>query len=288
MAIRATACWVGALWSDGLGEAADGRKAANEKRCHDLVKSLYGSDDQRHYERLRALEAEEIEMVARVVDSIAKMDTVDGPRRETLVRLVKAIAAAELEGTLARRAADRIKRDVKREPEKLSADEVAAVAPLKAHTALEGLLNVDAGDLAAEAHVLAVLIAMDRIDVARDLPKHLKVYALGDALALFFGLAPPDVPTDATKPLKPGAWLSYLSDAAKAAGHPVPAGAKRPADREPQAYSGVLAGFADKLNADAAKLGNSTDLSKVVAGVIKRLNADVAAVRGPQDGAGSR
>lgn len=281
LAIRATACWLGAVWGDALGEPKDGRKAADEARCHDLVKRLYGSDDGRHYDRLRSLEAEEIAMVAKVVDGIAKGDPVDGPRREPLLRVLQAFAAAEREEMDARRAADRVKRDEKGEPEKLSADEVGAVAPLRALPALEALMKVDAGELAPEAHALFVLVAMDRLDVARDLPKHLKVYAVAGAFALLFGVAPPDVPSDATKPLKPGTWLAYLADAAKAAGHDVPASAKRPADREPQAWSGVLAGFADKLRPDVDKIAASSELGKVVAGVVKRLDAEVATVRGP-------
>lgn len=281
LAIRATACWLGGVWSDALGEPKEGRKAADEARCHDVVKRLYGSDDGRHYNRLRALEAEEIAMVVKTVDGIAKGDAVDGPRREPLVRALQAFAAAEHEAMEARRAANRVKRDVKVEPEKLSADEVAAVAPLRTHAALEALMKVDAGELAPEAHALFVVVAMDRLDVARDLPKHLKIYAVADAFALLFGVAPPDVPADATKPLKPGTWLAYLADAAKSAGHEVPAAAKRPADREPQAWTGVLAGYADKLRPDADKLAAGSDLGKVAAGVVKRLDAEVASVRGP-------
>jgi hypothetical protein len=53
---------------------------------------------------------------------------------------------------------------------------------------------------------------MVRIEVAKDLPKHLKVYAVGSAFEMLYGVKAPSVPSDPTKPTKGGEWLAYLSE----------------------------------------------------------------------------
>jgi hypothetical protein len=155
------------------------------------------------------------------------------------------------------------------------------VEPLRAHKGLESLFNLAAsgGDLGAEAHALAVLAAMDRMTDAHGLPPHMKVYAVGDAFGMLFGVTAPDVPSEAEKPLKPGTWLAYLTEVAKAAGHPVPDTAKTPREREPLAWVGTLAGFSDKLKADAPKVSASTDLSKLIPVVAKRIDQEYADVK---------
>ena len=70
----------------------------------------------------------------------------------------------------------------------------------------------------------------------------------------------------------PGVWLAYLSDAAKSAGHPVPADVKPLPHRETRAWTGVLEGFADKLRAEPAFAAPDTTLGHVVTGVVARLD----------------
>jgi hypothetical protein len=141
---------------------------------------------------------------------------------------------------------------------------------------LKALLELDAGGLTGEAHALGLLTAMDRMELARGLPKHLKVYAVEGAYQLVFGAAPPNVPADATAKLVPGTWLTYLIDVARAAGHAVPASASTPREREPWAWGGVIAGFGDKLKADAPRLEGR--LAKIAAHVAKRLDAEWAEI----------
>jgi hypothetical protein len=143
---------------------------------------------------------------------------------------------------------------------------------------MAALLALDAGDLSTEAHAMGLFCAMDRVELARGLPKHLKVYAVAGAHQLVFGVAPPAVPEDVTAKLERGLWLRYLADVARAAGHPVPVKATHPREREPWAFGGVVAGYADKLRADAAKLDRAAPLGKAVAAIVARLDAEWAEV----------
>ncbi|NVL67823.1 hypothetical protein, partial [Escherichia coli] len=87
--------------------------------------------------------------------------------KEVYAKLVTMTAAAQREAMEARRAADRVKRDLDHEPEKLTSDEVAAVAPLQTTKELDALLAFDAGDLSADAHAIGLVTAMDRIALSR-------------------------------------------------------------------------------------------------------------------------
>jgi hypothetical protein len=272
--VAAAACWFGGVWSEAEGaDTAETRKAASEARCHDLNKRVYGADEKERYEQLRALDANVVDDVKKKVEDLAAKGE-DAAHKDALVKLTGALADAKKEEMLARRAGDRVKRDFAKEPEKLSADEAAAVAPLKASTALETLLKLDAGDLSTEAHALAVMSAMERAAIAKGLPKHLKVYAVSAPFQLLFSVKAPQVPEDATKPLKPGTWLAYLIEAAKGAGHPVPATAKTPLEKEPAAWAGVLEGLHDKLRPDVEKMTETTPLKEVATVVARRLQSE--------------
>ena len=277
LVVLAASCWFGGVWSDALGEQDQAKATGVETRCHDLERRVWDTDDKTHYEQLRALEQSAVADVVAKVDVTAKGDSVDGPRRDAIVRLTQTLADAVKETTAARRAGDRVKRDLDREPEKLNTDEVDAVLPLRAHAKIEALLKLDAGDLTKEANALALLCAMDRVELARGLPKHLKFYAVADELQLLFGVTLPDVPSDATKKLVPGTWLRFLADTANAAGHPVADKAKTPRERDALAWAGMLQGFGDKLAADSDGISNVTDLSRVVATVQHRLEAEYKA-----------
>jgi hypothetical protein len=281
----AAACWFGGVWGDAEGESPEYRRLASEARCHDVVRRVYGHDDQARYEQLRALEGEVVADIAGKVETLAKEDSDDAPRSQVLAALVQAVAAAQREGMFARRATDRVRRDLDHEADKLTDDEVAAVAPLRDTRMLQALLNFTGADLAHDAHALGVLAALDRMDIARGLPRHMKIYAAGGANELLFGVKTPQVPDDVKRPLKPGLWLVYLTDVAKAAGHPVPDAAKTPKQREPLAWTGTLEGYGDKLRADLDQLVKDTRLHHVSSVVVQRLDveykAEVNALTGP-------
>ncbi len=273
----AASCWFGGLWAEALGEEGDMKLKGTEARCHELEQHVWGTEDKSHYEELRALGKDAVADVIAKVDETAKNDSVDGPRREALVRVANALAEAEREFMLAHRAGDRIKRDLDHEPEKLNNDEVDAVMSLRAHAKLEKLFKLDAGNLSREANALAVLCAVDRLEVARGLPKHLKFYAVADEFELLFGVALPDVPEDANKKLVPGTWLKFLSETAAAAGHPVNDKVTAARERDALAWAGMLLGFSDKLKADVEGIDAATDLGKVVTVVEHRLEAGFSA-----------
>ena len=170
-----------------------------------------------------------------------------------------------------------MKRDLTREPDKLSADEVDAVRPLREDAKLEALLALPAGDLSKEANALGILSVLDRVELARGLPRHLKLYAVADSFHALFGVSPPDVPQDGSKKLVPGTWLRFLVDTARAAGHPVPDKARTPREKDALAWAGMLEGLSDKLKADGDGIAATTDLSRVVITVLHRLEAEYSA-----------
>ena len=276
--VEAAACWFGGTWADALGSQDAAKPKTVEARCHELERRVWGgAEDKIHYEQLRALEPNAVADVIAKVDSSAKQDGVDASRRETLVSLTTALADAQRELTLARRAADRVKRDLDHEPEKLNADEVDAVVPLRAHAKFDALLKLGVGDMSKEAHAMAILCGLDRVEFARGLPKHLKLYAVADTFNSLFGVPIPDVPQDATKKLVPGTWLRFLGDTAAKAGYPVPEKAKTPRERDALAWAGMLRGFADKLKADSDAIAPTTELSQVVLVALHRLEAEYSA-----------
>jgi hypothetical protein len=271
--VTATGCWFGGVWRDALNE--------NESvdRCGLVLQQAYGMVDTIRLERLRAVDAVEVSELSDQLTRIAQADTVDAARIEPLVALLNSVARSQRETMAARRAGDKIKKDIvgTREPSKRREDERDSVAPLTTSTALDALLRLDAGPFGAEARSIALLCAMDRMQTAKDLPKHLKVYAVGGTFELVFGIKPPEVPGDATQAMKGGVWLSYLSDVARAAGHPVPAKATALTDRELMAWGGALEGFADKLRLEAAAISDQAELRRAVEGTIQRLDTEYRA-----------
>ncbi|HVW24502.1 MAG TPA: hypothetical protein VHC69_04000 [Polyangiaceae bacterium] len=273
LVIAVAACWLGGVWSDAEDVPEETRGADAERRCHEVMNRLYGSDDKARYERLRALDVTEVAAAKERIMAVLGGDSVDASRSPALGSLFDGVAAVERENLSARRAADRVKKDIDRErtPGKLSDDVVDAVGPLSESKALLGLLELDAGALTHEARAFAILAAMDRMEIARGLPKHLKVYALERPFGALFSVPSPEIPRDAHTPLKGGVWLDYISSAAESAGHPVPLQAKSLTDRELLAWGGALAGLADKLGVEAAAMSSATELQRVATAVVQRL-----------------
>ena len=277
--VAAVGCWLGGVWSDAEGAKEEERIDAAKQRCHTLVQRLYGTDDQSHYEKLRALDESAISDLSAKIATVAQNDAVDEGRAQQLVQLLQALAAAEREAMFARRAANDIKNDiaVAQPAAKRKTDELAAVKPLGEGKAFESLLRLEVGELSHEARAVAVLYAMDRMETARGLPTHLKVYAVSRAFAALFGTAAPEVSGDASKPIKGGIWLSYLTAVAKAAGHPVPEKTRSHRDQELMAWGGAFMGLADKLGAEAEHVAGATELQRVAKAVARRLGIEYRA-----------
>lgn len=277
--VMASACWLGGVWSDAEGDPKPEAKAADDARCHDVLKAAYNADDADRFKRLRSMDDAEIDALASRVVEIAKADAVDSKRVDALGKSMRALGAVLKETMNARRAADKIKHDLKqgdaeKDAPKLSVDEYNASGPLKKSDALAALYALDAGDLTPEVRAIGTISALDRMGIARGLPKHLKVYVVGGAFNVVFGAKPPEVADDPSAKLVPGTWLKYLADTAAAAGHPVPDKFKKPIEREPLAWGGVLQGFADKLKVDASKMNPEGDVAKISGSVVNRLEAE--------------
>jgi hypothetical protein len=276
LAVAAASCWYGGLWADALGESGDARTKGIQDRCDDVLVRVYGSVDRIHYEQLRGLEPRAVSDVVNRVTAIAAGDHLDAPRGRALGELVRAVADAQRENVVARAAADDVKKS-EQGPSTASEraeDKIEAAKALRRTKAIEALLTRDFGELSHEARAFGLLSALDRVTMARGLPKHLKVYAVSGPFVRLFGVTPVEVPDDATKPIKTGTWPAYLIDVSTAGGHPLPADATIPIDRETQAWVGVLEGFADKMRPEAKAVSPRTPLRGVLENVIARLDGE--------------
>jgi len=276
LGLLATACWMGGVWSDAEGVPPDRWASRDEQRCRDLVTTVYGRFDQARYQQIRENEERT------VGDLLAKIRATEpAASRERTVALFRDVAAAAHEGMLARRAADRVKIDYDADAveAKLTDDQRTAAKTLSEHRALERLL-VAPDPTATDRRVLALLLAMDRMEMARGLPKQLKFYAVGHVLTAVFSVAPP--PSDALKPTvspRPGTWLAYLTDVAGRAGYPAPENPSLTHKmRETLAWTGVGHGFADRLRQQAGALPVAAvpELSRVATSVAARLESERA------------
>ncbi len=279
LVVQAASCWFGGLWGDVQGETPAERAVETQKRCARVVHDAFGDDDRARYEQVRAFEAITVDEVAAKVASLADADREAAPRKDALVKLTRAIADAQRETMVARRAAHRILRDAERERAKLSDDESAALPELEAAKAWDALLRLDAGPLQQEAHVYALLVALDRMNLAQELPLHLKPYPVIAPFHALFGAAVPDLPHDASRPLPRAGWLTYLGTVASAAGHPIASSAAPPQIRHEQAIAGIFAGISDRLKTDAQ--GVEPPLRRIVEYVIRDLDAVIKATAGP-------
>ncbi len=284
--IATASCLLGPLWAEAEGESggaasppetAKERRAATAKRCASVVHTVTGEDDPMKVEALRMLDASITDPL------VAKVKELDDEKGE-LVRFASSLVATARESASARQAAAKLRADIERlrndkekatarerDADRLSADEANVVAALRSGAGLDSLAHYS-GAYASEAHAAAVLFALSRVRAAQDLPKHMKLYTVAPAFAAIFGVQPPPLAEHAKDKLKPGAWLAYVTAAAAACGHPVPDAAKKPKEREPLAWAGVLAGFADRLKADEPQIKDA-GLAEVVKFVIERLDS---------------
>ena len=244
------------------------------------LRRVYDKDDDERYRQLRAVEPGVVGDVASKVEALAKDDADDAPRSQALAQLVQAVAAAEREATVARRAVEHVKGDVDREPEKLGADDAAAVDPLEDARMLDALLKFQAGDLTHDAHALGMLAVLDHVEACgRTLPRRLKMPAVGGInRLLLLGLPIPGEAGDTARASRQRPlWNDYVVEAARAAGHPVPDTIKLAKKRELLAWVGMLEGYADRLRTDIDGLAPDTRLHNVASVVVQRLDAEYRA-----------
>lgn len=290
LVVTTASCLLGGLWSDADGESGGSeRRAAIARRCGAVVHAVTGEDDPMKLESLKMLDASMTDPLVSKVKALAADDGLDEEHAAAIQKLAASLVAAAREASSARRTAAKIRADIEklrsdkekaaareRDADRLSADEAAAAGVLRAGSALDALVKVTTPDYAKDAHAIGVLLALSRVRAAQDLPKHMKLYTVAPAYSAVFGVKPPALPEHAKDRLKPGAWLAYVTSVAAACGHPVDPAAKAPKEKEALAWSGVLAGFADRLKADQPDLKDA-GLSEAVKNTIERLEARSAA-----------
>ena len=245
---------MGGLWADALGEKYDARNEGIDARCREVAPD---------YEK--AMHAIDPTAVDRVAQRVGDRD---------LVALTRKIADAARETMQARLAADQVKEDAAKTgaPDTYAADKNAAAPLLSRGDAMRALLD-DKGPHADAAHALGVMVALDRMAIARGLPKHLKIEVAGPAYDAVFGVKPPPVSGAPADRAPRGEWLAYLTDVAAAAQHAVPATVGALPDREMLAWASVLEGFADKLRAMPAFKQND-GVGDVARKIVVRLDAE--------------
>jgi hypothetical protein len=289
LVIASAACWLGGLWSDAEGEeGAVERRAGTTRRCAEVVRALEGQDDPMKVEAVRVLDRATTDAIVAKVKELAAADGLDSAHAGALGTLAAAIVATSLETSAARRAATRIRADIEklrtdkeklaaheRDADRLSADEAASLSVLRAGSALDALVKLGSSGLpdeewGAEAHAVGLMFALTRVRAGQDLPKHMKLYAVAPAYAAVFAVQPPLLPEHAKDKLKPGTWLAYLMQVAKACGHPPPDTVTTKREKEQLAWSGVLEGFAERLESDEARIKNPV-LLEAVRGIAARL-----------------
>jgi hypothetical protein len=263
--MKTSSCWMGGLWSDALGEKEFERGPGIEKRCKDLL--AYISESSESYNALRAIEPKIVSELAERV----KKDAGKDESASELAALLGLVADAERETIHARRAADKVKEDIdKKDNTQYSPDKVAATPELRKTDALHALLNAKVAGYDADARALGMLVVIDRMQVSHGLPKHLKIFTVGEPLRDVFGVAPPAVSDDGSMKAAPGLWFDYLQTIAKQNGRAVPE-MKSMEDKETLAWNGVLDALGEKL-VNASDVPQDRSLGVVTHGVAARLH----------------
>jgi hypothetical protein len=269
--VNSASCFLGGMWGDVQGETPPERAGSSQERCMTVVMTVFTAHTHERYLQLRAHEPETIAEVRATLGTLAQAEPAEAHHKDAMLRLFDAVERAEYETMLARRASHRIVRDAERDITRLSASEAAALPELEASTAFDALVRVDAGDLQKEGHVFTLLVTLDRMQIAEQLPVHLKPYVIAEPMHVVFGTPAPDLPHDASKPLAHGGWLAYLTTVATSAGHPLADPSASPIARHEAAVAGILQGVADQLKGDVAGVSSDTALARVTNDMIRAL-----------------
>jgi hypothetical protein len=272
--MQATSCWLGGLWSDALREREEDRLAEIQKRCDALLREVGESPGG----AFDPLDSATVDHLVRRIAATAAESGMNGVEANELTTLLLHVADTARETMHARRAANKVKAEVAGEA--LSGDyhvdKIVAAPELTQTASLHALLRAEVGPYDAEAQIIGLLSAIDRMEIARGLPKHLKIDSIEGANRDVFGVPAPALPEDAAAAIRKGTWLGYASQVAAAAKHPIPTDVRDPHSQEPLAWNGILEGYADKLRSLAADLPRSTKLSAVAHAVVARLDEQYA------------
>jgi len=278
LVVRAASCWLGDVWSDALGQLE--QPSATEARCRQLARTVYDDDQaaQSADDSLRWVSPRAVADVRGRLGAIADHDAVDESRKAAVLRVFDALASAAREDAHARHMVDRMKESFALAPNTQGrAEDKRAAAPLVAkHDALDAFLEVDAGELTGDARVLALLVALDRVQVARALPPELGLRAVAGPLTKIFGAPPPTLAADPATSVGIEKWTEYLGSVATVEKRPVPASLRSEAATERVAYTSVLEGFSERLRAQRPTLAILADVTRTTT---TALDSEYAAAR---------
>ena len=280
LVMQTARCWLGGLFSDAVEEKGDARDAGMRSRCFDVIQAVGGPASVSYYP-LREVDAAAASRVAQSARTIASEDEHDAPYANDLVSLLTDIADASRENLRAGRAAVEVKSGDRygRASDAGAVTKVAAVETLRQSSGLRRLLT-HRGPYADEARAIALLIVLDRMEIARHLPTELALETLSGPLTDVFGRpAPTPIGDDASGPADP--WLEWITDVAAAAGHPAPTEARDPRNREALSWTGILLGVTDRLRPLVGGVG--AELDPAVRGAVRQLEEEGMTVRASYD-----
>jgi len=294
LVVSTASCLLGGLWSEAEGESgASERRAATAHRCGVVIHTVTGEDDPMKVESLKMLDASVTDPLVAKVHELATADHLDDAHTMAIEKLSADLVAAARESLAARRAAAKLRGDIEklksdkdktaareRDADRLSATETSVAGVLRAGSGLDALVSFPGPAYASDAHAIGILLALSRVRAAQDLPKHMKLYTVAPAYASVFGVDPPPFPEHPKDRLKPGTYLAYVVSVASACGHPVDPSVTKPKEKEPLAWSGVLACFADRLKSEQPKIKDE-GLTSAVKLAIERLEAHSQAASEP-------
>ena len=270
--IDTASCWFGGMWGDVEGDTPVERAVSSKERCESVVRTVFGPRASDRFVQLRAHEPTTMAELRATIERLADRSAVDAPRKESLLRLFDAIDRADYETLLARRAAHRIVRDAARDDAKLVETETAAIPALESAVAFGVLERASrTGDLQKEARTLLLLVGLDRMQIAEQLPVRYKPYVVAKPFEVLFGVPAPVMPLEPTALLPSGEWLMYLEQTAAAAHHPIQGDGKTSIARHEEAIAGILRGFADQLRDAQAGLDEDTPLPRLSVLMIRAL-----------------
>jgi hypothetical protein len=273
--VSTASCWLGGMWGDVQGDTPGEREDSTNARCENAAAIGLGS--RALSLQLRAHETTAVVGMREAIEKRADAAGMDSARKNALLRVYDSVEGAEHEVMNARRSAHRILRDEPRGIETLAATETSELPTLEASQAYDDLARVDAGPFAVQAHTFLLWVTLDRLRIAEELPVHLKPYPIDEPLRVVFSAPSILLPHDASKPLERGAYLVYLSDAARAARHPALDTQSLLVQHE-DAMSGIFEGVADQLRADCERLPEDSELRRISTLLVRALDQSRARV----------
>lgn len=231
----------------------------DDAKCKDLIVLADGKENPDEMAPLKALDMNVVREMQEKIEAFAHEDHLPIDRAKSASKLYAAIVDAQREALAARKAAETIKAD--ENSEKVAAGDSKVAVDLKPAFALEALYKLEVEGYTKDAQLVALLTALDRVNAAKPLPKHLRMFAVSGVYKVVFGVEP-SIKLEEPRPIRDGTWIQYVVQTAAAAGHPVAPGATDPKEQVRAAWEGIQAGFSDRIKAATTEGSPFQELSR--------------------------